>query len=93
MSGNVDSIYLAQTGSHPKVLAYEEVPTSHHQMVGSLDDLACQEAKRRQPSPGRFMCTMLYAHPLDGRSVEDPVGKGQKVELAYWSIEGDELSV
>lgn len=99
MSGTtVDSIYLAQTGSHLKgsCLRGSANVASPDGRV-SLDDLkrAAEEAKRRQPSPGRsYVHHVRMPIRLDGRSVEDPVGMmGQKVELAYWSIEGDESPI
>ena len=99
MSGTtVDSIYLAQTGSHLKgtCLRGSANVASPDGRV-SLADLkrAAEEAKRKQPPPGRsYVHHVRMPIRLDGRSVEDPVGMmGQKVELAYWSIEGDESPI
>jgi cell division protein FtsA len=99
MSGTtVDSIYLAQTGSHLKgtCLRGSANVASPDGRV-SLADLkrAAEEAKRKQPPAGRsYVHHVRMPIRLDGRSVEDPVGMmGQKVELAYWSIEGDESPI
>lgn len=99
MSGTtVDSVYLAQTGSHLKgsFLRGSANVASPDGRV-SLTDLqtAANEAKRKQPATGRsYVHHVRMPIQLDGRSVEDPVGMiGQKVEIVYWSIEGDESAI
>jgi len=99
MSGTtVDSVYLAQTGSHLKgsFLRGSANVASPDGRV-SLTDLqtAANEAKRKQPATGRsYVHHVRMPIQLDGRSVEDPVGMiGQKVEIVYWSIEGDETAI
>ena len=99
MSGTtVDSIYLAQTGSHLRgsFLRGSANVASPDGRV-SLADLqrAATEAKRKQPASGRsYVHHIRMPIQLDGRSVEDPVGMiGQKVELVYWSIEGEESAI
>jgi cell division protein FtsA len=99
MSGTtVDSIYLAQSGAHLRgsFLRGSANVASPDGKV-SLADLqrAAEEAKRKQPTSGRsYVQHMRLPILLDGRPVEDPVGMiGQRVELAYWSIEGDETAI
>jgi len=99
MSGTtVDSIYLAQTGSHLKgsLLCGSANVASPDGRV-SLDDLksAAAEAKRKQSAPGRsYVHHVRMPIRLDGRPVEDPVGMiGRNVEVSYWSIEGDESAI
>ncbi|MDA7757024.1 cell division protein FtsA [Opitutales bacterium] len=99
MSGTtVDSIYLAQTGSHLKgqmLRGSASVSSSDNRVAA--DDLkrAAIEAKRRQPDEGRS-----YVHHvrtpiiLDKKVVDDPVGMlGNKVDLGYWSIDGDDKAI
>jgi len=99
MSGTtVDSIYLAQTGSHLKgsLLKGSANVASPDGRV-SIDDLksAAEEAKRKQSAPGRsYVHHVRMPIRLDGRPVEDPVGMiGNNVEVSYWSIEGDESAI
>ncbi len=99
MSGTtVDSVYLAQTGSHLKgyCLRGRANVASPDGRV-SIADLqrAADEAKRKQPASGRsYVHHVRMPIQLDGRPIEDPVGMiGQNVELAYWSIEGDESAI
>jgi cell division protein FtsA len=99
MSGTtVDSVYLAQTGSHlcGHVLRGASSVASSDNRV-SPDDVmrASSEAKRRQPDAGRS-----YVHHvrtpiiLDEKVVEDPVGMlGRKIDLGYWSIDGDDQAI
>ena len=99
MSGTtVDSIYLAQTGSHLKgTLLKGGANVASPDGRVSLADLqrAADEAKRKQPAPGRsYVHHVRMPIQLDGRPVEDPVNMiGQNVELAFWSIEGDEAAI
>ncbi len=99
MSGTtVDSIYLAQTGSHlsGSVLRGGANVVSADGRVTQADlQRAAEDAKRREPKPGRSYVTHVRKPILlDGRPVEDPVGMiGSKVELAYWSIEGSESAI
>ena len=63
----------------------------------SLADLqrAAEEAKRKQPSEGcSYVHHVRMPIQLDGKPVEDPVGmRGHNVELAFWSIQGDESAI
>ena len=99
MSGTtVDSVYLAQTGSHLKgqmLRGSSSIAASDNRVV--LDDLkrASAEAKLRQPAQGR-----TYVHHvrtpiiLDDKIVEDPVGMiGKKIDLGYWAIDGDDQAI
>ena len=99
MSGTtVDEVYLAQTGSHLKghmLQGSASVSSSQNRVDAEDLQRAAQEAKRKQPEPGR-----TYVHHvrtpilLDGRMVQDPVGMiGSKVDLGYWSIDGDEQAI
>ena len=56
---------------------------------------AADEAKRKQPAMGRsYVHHVSMPIQLDGRPVDDPVGmRGQNVELAFWSIDGDESAI
>jgi cell division protein FtsA len=56
---------------------------------------AAIEAKRRQPDEGRS-----YVHHvrtpiiLDDKMIDDPVGMmGKKIDLGYWSIDGDDQAI
>ena len=99
MSGTtVDEVYLAQTGSHLKghmLQGSASVSSSQNRVDAEDLQRAAQEAKRKQPEPRR-----TYVHHvrtpilLDGRMVQDPVGMiGSKVDLGYWSIDGDEQAI
>ena len=99
MSGTtVDSIYLAQTGSHLEgTLLKGSANVASPDGRVSLEDLqrAADEAKRKQAAVGKsYVHHVRMPIQLDGRSVEDPVGmRGQNVELAFWSILADESSI
>ncbi|MEC7801129.1 MAG: cell division protein FtsA [Verrucomicrobiota bacterium] len=99
MSGTtVDSVYLAQTGSHLRghmLRGSASVSSSDNRV--SADDVqrAAAEAKRRQPDEGRS-----YVHHvrtpiiLDDQIMEDPVGMmGKKIDLGYWSIDGEDQAI
>jgi cell division protein FtsA len=99
MSGTtVDSVYLAQTGSHLRghmLRGSASVASSDNRV--SADDVqrAAAEAKRRQPDEGRS-----YVHHvrtpiiLDDQIMEDPVGMmGKKIDLGYWSIDGEDQAI
>jgi cell division protein FtsA len=99
MSGTtVDEVYLAQTGSHLKgnmLRGSASVASSDNRVDVSDLQRAAEEAKRRKPDEGR-----TYVHHirtpilLDGRIVQDPVGMfGSKVDLGYWSIDGDDHAI
>ena len=99
MSGTtVDSIYLAQTGAHLKgqmLRGSASVVTSDNRVTA--DDLkrASMEAKRRQPDEGRsYVHHVRTPIRLDQKVVDDPVGMlGNKVDLGYWSIDGDDKAI
>ena len=99
MSGTtVDSIYLAQTGSHLEgTLLKGSANVASPDGLVSIEDLkrAADEAKRKQAPVGRsYVHHVRMPIRLDGRSVEDPVGmRGQNIELAFWSILGDETAI
>ena len=99
MSGTtVDSVYLAQTGSHLRghmLRGSASVSSSDNRV--SPDDVrrAAVEAKRRQPDDGRS-----YVHHvrtpiiLDNKVIDDPVGMmGKRIDLGYWSIDGDDQAI
>ena len=99
MSGTtVDSVYLAQTGSHLRgqmLTGSASVSASDNRVSVSDLERASEEAKHRQPEAGRS-----YVHHvrtpilLDGRVVDDPVGMlGKKIDLGYWSIDGDNQAI
>ncbi|MFL2735818.1 MAG: cell division protein FtsA [Gammaproteobacteria bacterium] len=99
MSGTtVDEVYLAQTGSHlrGRMLRGSSSVSSSDNRVSAADlQRASDEAKRREPDDGR-----TYVHHirtpilLDGRIVQDPVGMiGSKIDLGYWSIDGDDQAI
>ena len=98
MSGTtVDSIYLAQTGSHLKGSSKGSANVASPDGRVTPADLkrAADEAKRKQPAMGRsYVHHVSMPIQLDGRPVDDPVGmRGQNVELAFWSIDGDESAI
>ena len=99
MSGTtVDSIYLAQTGSHLKgsfLKGSANVASPDGRVTLADLQRAAEEAKRKQPASGRSYVHHVHMPiRLDGRPVEDPVGmRGQNVELAFWSIQGDESAI
>lgn len=99
MSGTtVDSVYLAQTGSHLRghmLRGSASVSSSDNRV--SPDDVqrAAVEAKRRQPDEGRS-----YVHHvrtpiiLDNKVIDDPVGMmGKRIDLGYWSIDGEDQAI
>ena len=62
----------------------------------TADDLkrASMEAKRRQPDEGRSCHHVRTPIILDQKVVDDPVGMlGNKVDLGYWSIDGDDKAI
>ena len=99
MSGTtIDSIYLAQTGTHLKgmVLRGSANVSSADRRVKPEDlQRAADEARRRQPAEGRsYVHHVRMPILLDGNPVDDPVGLiGQKVELIYWSIDGENKAI
>ena len=71
------------------------VSSSDNRVSSSDLQRASDEAKRREPDNGR-----TYVHHirtpilLDGRIVQDPVGMiGSKIDLGYWSIDGDDQAI
>ena len=99
MSGTtVDSVYLAQSGSHLKgrMLQGSSYVSSSDNRVTSHDlERASEEAQRRQAEEGRnyvhFVRTPIL---LDGQVRDDPVGMhGKKVDLSYWAIDGEEQAM
>jgi cell division protein FtsA len=99
MSGTtVDSIYLAQTGSHLRgalLKGSANVASPDGRVTPADLKRAADEAKRKQPATGRsYVHHVSMPIQLDGRPVDDPVGmRGQNVELAFWSIDGDESAI
>jgi cell division protein FtsA len=99
MSGTtIDSIYLAQTGTHLRGMVLRgsaNVASSDGRVTLADLQRAADEARRRQPSEGRsYVHHVRMPILLDGRPVEDPVGLiGQKVELIYWSIDGENAAI
>ena len=96
MSGTtVDSVYLAQTGSHLR----------GHMFAVQLLFLLGQPGKcGRCPAPSRpsvaslmkadLMCIMRTPIILDDKIIDDPVGMmGKKIDLGYWSIDGDDQAI
>ena len=99
MSGTtVDSVYLAQTGSHlhgHMLRGSASVSSSDNRVSPHDVQRAAIEAKRRQPDEGRS-----YVHHvrtpiiLDDKIIDDPVGMmGKKIDLGYWSIDGDDQAI
>jgi len=99
MSGTtIDSIYLAQTGTHLQGMVLRgsaNVSSSDGRVTLADLQRAADEARRRQPADGRsYVHHVRMPILLDGRPVEDPVGLiGQKVELIYWSIDGENAAI
>ena len=99
MSGTtVDSVYLAQTGSHLRghmLRGSSSVASSDNRVTPDDVQRASAEAKRREPDEGRS-----YVHHvrtpiiLDDKVIEDPVGMlGKKIDLGYWSIDGNDQAI
>ena len=94
----MDSVYLAQSGSHLKgrMLQGSSYVSSSDNRVTSHDlERASEEAQRRQAEEGRnyvhFVRTPIL---LDGQVRDDPVGMhGKKVDLSYWAIDGEEQAM
>lgn len=94
----IEAIYLAQTGRH-----IDGFPNNGSVTVSSADGIvskndinrATKEGKGKELPPGR-----VYIHhiknqvTLDGRAVEEPLRmQGQRLDIGYWSIHGDERRV
>ena len=99
MSGTtVDSVYLAQSGSHLKgrmLHGSSYVSSSDNRVTPHDLERASEEAQRRQANDGRnyvhFVRTPIL---LDGQVRVDPVGmQGKKVDVSYWAIDGDEQAM
>jgi cell division protein FtsA len=99
MSGTtVDSVYLAQTGSHLRghmLRGSASVSSSDNRVSPHDVQRAAIEAKRRQPDEGRS-----YVHHvrtpiiLDDKMIDDPVGMmGKTIDLGYWSIDGEDQAI
>lgn len=94
----VEEFYLAQTGRHLDGFCNTgSVTVSAADGVVRPDDLAraMREGKGKELPPER-----VYIHhvkngiQLDGRETRDPLGmQGQRLEVGYWSIHGDERRV
>jgi len=99
MSGTtVDSIYLAQTGSHLRgafLRGSANVASADGRVSEGDLNRASEEAKRKQTRDGRsYVQHFRLPILLDDRPVDDPIGMiGKKVDLVYWSIEGDESAI
>jgi cell division protein FtsA len=99
MSGTtVDSVYLAQTGSHLRgqmLTGSASVSASDNRVSVSDLERASEEAKRRQPEAGRsYVHHVRTPIVLDDKVVDDPVGMlGKKIDLGYWSIDGDDQAI
>jgi len=94
----IECAYLSQTGRHLKGFrntASINVSGSDNRVSRHDIERAERECKAKQLPPGR-----LYIHHIqnpsvvDGRSAANPLHMdGRKLELAYWSIHGDEAKV
>jgi cell division protein FtsA len=99
MSGTtVDSVYLAQTGSHLRgqmLTGSASVSASDNRVSVSDLERASEEAKHKQPEAGRsYVHHIRTPIVLDGRVVDDPVGMlGKKIDLGYWTIDGDNQAI
>ena len=98
MSGTtVDSVYLAQTGSHLRghmLRGSASVSSSDNRV--SPDDVrrAAVEAKRRQPDEGRSYVHHVRTPIIRTKGIDDPVGvMGKRIDLGYWSIDGDDQAI
>ncbi|WOO43557.1 cell division protein FtsA [Rubellicoccus peritrichatus] len=94
----IEAIYLAQTGRHLDGFANNgSVTVSSADGIVSKNDInrATKEGKGKELPAGR-----VYIHhiknqvTLDGRAVEEPLRmQGQRLDIGYWSIHGDERRV
>ena len=99
MSGTtVDSVYLSQTGCHLRgqmLTGSASVSASDNRVSVSDLERASAEATRREPEAGRsYIHHVRTPIVLDGKVVDDPVGMlGKKIDLGYWSIDGDDQAI
>lgn len=94
----VESVYLSQTGNHLNgVFNSGAVNVSSADSCVRKSDIerVTQEAKSKElPQGWVYIHHMQNAFLLDGEVVENPLGmKGNKLEVHYWSVYGDESKV
>ncbi|WP_309397793.1 cell division protein FtsA [Cerasicoccus maritimus] len=94
----IDSIYLTQTGSHLEGFynsAAVNVSSSDSRVSEADIARAMSEAKAKKLSDDRLYIHHIRSHfLLDNRVSADPLGmQGEKLEVGYWSIHGDERKV
>ncbi len=95
---NIDAVYLAQTGRHLEGFNNKgsvTVSAADGHVSGSDIERAQREGKSKELPQDR-----VYIHHiknevlLDGRKVDEPYHmKGERLDIGYWSIHGDERRV
>ncbi|WP_269540800.1 cell division protein FtsA [Cerasicoccus fimbriatus] len=94
----IEAIYLSQTGSHLEGFynsAAVNVSSSENRVSEADIARAMNEAKAKKLSDDRLYIHHIRSHfMLDGRPTHEPLGmEGEKLEVGYWSIHGDERKV
>ncbi|MGE9296411.1 MAG: cell division protein FtsA [Puniceicoccales bacterium] len=94
----IESVFLAQTGSHLEGFfnSGAVTVTASDNRVSANDILrATEEAKGKKLPADRIYIHHIRNHFLiDGRPVNEPLGmEGEKLEVGYWSVHGDERKV
>ncbi|WP_309383529.1 cell division protein FtsA [Cerasicoccus frondis] len=94
----IEAIYLSQTGSHLEGFynsAAVNVSSSDNRVSEADIVRAMSEAKAKKLSDDRLYIHHIRSHfLLDNRVTSEPLGmEGDKLEVGYWSIHGDERKV
>lgn len=94
----IEAIYLSQTGRHLQGFSNTgsvTVSSADGQVSASDIQRATKEGKSKELPPER-----VYIHhiknrvQLDGRTISEPLNmQGQRLDIGYWSIHGDERRV
>lgn len=94
----IESIYLSQTGGHlygqynsaSVNVSASDNRVSEHDIARAMD-----EAKNKKLTDNRLYIHHIRNHfLLDGRRTAEPLGmEGEKLEVGYWSVLGDERKV
>ena len=95
---HVETIYLAQSGGHIRGdfnTASVNVSSSDNLVRRSDIDRVSREGKAKElPSDRVYIHHMQSPFMLDGKPIDDPYQQeGQKLEVGYWSVHGDEKKV
>ncbi|GHC11261.1 cell division protein FtsA [Cerasicoccus arenae] len=94
----IEAIFLSQTGSHLEGLynsASVNVSASDNRVSDADMNRVMSEAKNKKLAEDRLYIHHIRNHfLLDGRPTREPLGmQGEKLEVGYWSVLGDERKV